>query len=205
MNFHCCHFCRDKIEGHGNRIFNLEQKLGNFDHGELQEVIFDLAEKFHSCDIRLDEVMERGENAKIKNLQKMNVDMAKRIQYLETKVLIHDRKFLEVSCDLKERYMTISGVKEQTGQNLVEVVLAELRNTIYKTPNCRMEVYGADLDMVYHTGKPNRDARFPRSITVVFLRKSLKQALLSMKKQLGWDQNSRATYAEDLSNDVRIH
>lgn len=197
--------CQDRLEGYGNRIFSLEERLGSFDHGELREAIFDLADKFQSCDIRVDEIMERGNVAESESLKQLIGEMSKKIQYLETKSMVHDRRLLEVSCDLKERYMTIAGVREQLGENLVEVVLAELRNTISRTPNCNMEIYCADLDMVYRAGRLNRDTRFPRSITVVFIRKSLKQALLSMKKQLGWDRRSGITYSEDIPNDVRIH
>lgn len=107
--------CHDRLEGHGNSIYSLEQRLGSFDHGELREVIFDLVEKYHSCNTRMNEIMERGSSTVVENLKQVIVDMTKKMQYLETKLLAHDRKFLEVSCDLKERYMTISGIKGRVG------------------------------------------------------------------------------------------
>lgn len=61
-----------------------------------------------------------------------------------------------------------------------------------------------DIDMAYRTGRVNKYSNYPRTITVIFLRKGIKQMVISTKRALGWD-NSKVSYSDDLTYDVKKH
>lgn len=72
------------------------------------------------------------------------------------------------------------------------------------SPNA-VQISNVDIDTIYRTGKFNAFAKYPRPVTVCFVRKGLKQHILNTKKSLGWDPNKKVAFLDDMTFEVRNH
>lgn len=131
--------------------------------------------------------------------------LARRLEYHESKLVRHDSLFMDVFTEIRDKAMSINGIPEEQYENLLEKVLYNLNCMIRAAVRDPIPLDRNDIDMVYRAGKWYQGNKYPRPITVIFLRKGLKQWILSTKKGLGWDVNSRVTYSDDLTPDVKKH
>lgn len=136
------------------------------------------------------------------NYDKAIQEIIRKLEYQSSRLDKHDRKFMEVYFDLKDKYLSIGGIPESRNENLLELVLNEFNDMLRAALPDPEPITQADVDMVYRSGKFARNY-FPRQITVILVRKGLKQFLISTKRGLGWDMNNKVTYSDEMDSEVR--
>lgn len=131
--------------------------------------------------------------------------LAKKTEYLEAKLSKHDRQFIDVNTELKDKFISISGTAGDPNENLLQVVIDKVNEMLRAALHEPFEISRDDIDMVYRSGRRAPHHRYPRAITVIFMRRGLKQDILAIKKSMTWDTNNRVTYADDFVQEVRLH
>lgn len=195
----------EKLEDLDDRLAGVEKHLEVNSIPSVQSAVLDLTNKLGDLEGRLDQAVAKGNGIMAEELKRIICDMSRQIEYLKAKLKKHDKQFLDVNADLRDRHLVINGIQETDEEDLLDIVLGELDMTIPNSAGCDMEITRWDIDMVYRSGKQSHNPRFPRPITVVFYSKGLKQNLMYLKKKLGWDNQSKISYTDDMSYDVRQH
>lgn len=193
--------CANRLTNHEGRIDKVESVLQDADVDGLKAVIQELKSRLTF----LENKSSSDSWLKDKDdYDKLLYGIVRKQQYHDTRFVKHERKFLDVNVDLKEKYMSIGGIPEERNEDLMTVVLDNINNMLRAALPNPIPITRVDIDMVYRTGKYSRGF-YPRQITVVFVRKGLKQFLIATKKGLGWDVNNKVTYSEDLDSETRNH
>lgn len=219
-------FCREKLSTHNERLDNAEMRDREQDIG-----INTCREKIHSQEGRLErleteyreKIAELNDyisrlNMRIKDMEVKNAannwstdkdnydqtlqEIIRKLEYQNSRLDKHDRKFMDVYVDLKDKYLSIGGIPENRNENVLELVLNEFNDMLRVALPDPEPITRADVDMVYRSGKFARNF-FPRQITVILVRKGLKQFLISTKRGLGWDMNNKVTYSDEMDSEVR--
>lgn len=217
--------CKEKISTIGERVESLEMRHREHDEGinsckekshvqeerlvrleaEYREKIAELDDYLLRMNGRIKEIEENPPNRWNEdkdNYDKVLQDILRKLEYHNTRLDRHDRKFRDVYVDLKDKYLSIGGLPENRNENLLELVLNEINDMLRAALPNPVPVMSADIDMVYRSGKFARNF-FPRQITVIFVRRGLNQFLMSTKKGLGWDMNNKVTYSDEIDSEVR--
>lgn len=117
----------------------------------------------------------------------------------------HDRQFLEVFTDLRDKYMSVKGLPEEPNEFLMGKIIEDINTTLHTGSNNPVRISHDDIDLVYRSGKFNPHNRYPRAVIVIFVRKGLKQHIIGVKRRMSWDTNSKVTYSDDLTHNVKKH
>lgn len=191
-----------------DKIEKLECAIRNNDLDPLKKLISDLQDQVRDQEERISN-LQNSESPELpefyEKVQKLLIDQAKRIDYHESKLTGHDKHFLDVYTDLRDKNLVIEGIYETPGENLAEKVINNINSTLRAASPNAVQISNVDIDMIYRTGKFNAYAKYPRPITVCFVRKGLKQHILNTKKGMGWDPDRKIAYLDDLTYDVRNH
>lgn len=193
--------CTNQLKNYENRIGEIEAKLRDTDIEGLKLTIRDLESRLRSVENKPN--IDSWSSDK-DEYDKLLYGIVRKQQYHDTKFHRHERKFLDVNVDLKEKYMSIGGIPEDRNEDLLSLVLSNINNMLGTALTNPIPITREDIDMVYRTGKFSR-GYYPRQITVIFVRKGLKQFLIAKKKGLGWDPDKNVTYSEDLDSETRNH
>lgn len=127
------------------------------------------------------------------------------MEYHESRLKRHEGVFLDVFAELRDKAISINGLPEEQNQNLLDKDLDNINAVVRAAIVNPNPINRHDIDMVYRTGKRAYGNTFPRPVTVIFVRKGLKQWILATKKNLGWDSYSKITYSEDMTPEMRKH
>lgn len=194
---------RAQIDRQNAKIEQLESDLKNTAIDRVKEALLQVEKRQAELEEKLSSLSDaRGPNTE--NFRDLLVNLAKKIEYLESKLKRHDRQFLEVNTDLREKYMSIDVLREEENENILQKVIQHINGTLQNARENAIQLSVNDIDMVYRTGRPNRYSNYPRPVTIIFLRKGIKQMVIAMKRLLGWD-TSNISYSDDLTYDVRSH
>lgn len=185
------------------RVAMLENHLKDMRIGEMKDKIQDLTLQIENLERQVGEA--KGSEGLSDEMKRVMYMMIRKIVYLESRLDKHERQLLDVNADLKDKFMCINGLFEEQGENLLEKVLKNINGMFRAALQDPPFIQRDEIDMVYRTGKMNAKQNFPRSITVIFMRRGLKQWIMSAKKSLGWNANNKITYSDDMSYEVRTH
>lgn len=192
---------KEKLESHDERMHILNRDLADMNIDELRSSVRELHGK-------VDE-LERNQLTNQKGLTEEQgqfmYEVARRLEYHESRLTRHDGTLLDVFAELKDKAISINGLPEEYNENLLDKVLENINAMIRVAVQNPVPINRGDLDMVYRTGRFVQGNVYPRPVTVLFVRKGLKQWILATKKNMGWDTHSKITYSEDMTPEVRKH
>lgn len=191
----------ERLASHDDKVKKLDRDFQDMNIYDLKATVRELTSR-----IQILENRDTTENVGMTEEQAQCVyQLARRLEYHESKLVRHDSLFLDVFTEIRDKAMSINGIPEEQYENLLEKVLYNLNCMIAAAIRDPIPLDRNDIDMVYRAGKWSQWNKYPRPITVIFVRKGLKQWILSTKKGLGWDVNSRVTYSDDLTPEVKKH
>lgn len=95
-----------QIDRQNAKIEHLEIELKNSGIERLREVVFQLEKRQEELEEKLSQQSDaRGPG--MEDFRDVLVGLSKKIEYLEAKLRRHDRQFIEVNTDLREKYMSV--------------------------------------------------------------------------------------------------
>lgn len=192
--------CTTQLSNYEKRLGEVEIKIRDSDTDGLKSAIRELESRLGLLE---EKPSSDSWSTDKEEYDKQLYGIVRKQQYHDTKLVKHERKFMDVNVNLKEKYMSIGGIPEDQNENLLNVVLDNINNMLRAAIPNAIPITREDIDMVYRTGK--FASYYPRQITVIFVRKGLKQFLISIKKGLGWDPDYKVTYSEDFDSETRNH
>lgn len=193
------------IDEQEKKIETLKEELQKTDIDNLRGVVSSLQEKITDIMEKVDRQDNSPKSADLEDIRQIIVALAKKSDYHDSKLNKHDRQFLEVYTDLKDKYMAIDGLQEGKNEFLMGKVIDDINSTLQAGSNNPICISHDDIDLVYRTGKFNIHNKYPRTVIVIFVRKGLKQHIVSVKRRMIWDMSSKISYSDELTHDVRKH
>lgn len=173
----------EKLGTHDDRINKIDRDLADMNIHDLKTSVQELRNKIDE----LEEKQSSEHKGFTEEQAQFMYEVARRLEYHESRLKRHDSTFLEVFTDLRDKAISINGLPEEQNENLLDKVLDNINALIRVAVQNPVPISHVDLDMVYRTGKLIRGNSYPRPVTVIFVRKGLKQWILATKKNLGWD------------------
>lgn len=201
---------KEKLDFHNEKIVSFDDKWNSLNReftdlniGELRSTVLELRDKVE--DLEKNQAEIQNQKGWTEEQSQFMYEVARRLEYHESRLKRHDGVFLDVFAELRDKAISINGLPEEQNENLLDKVLVNINAMIAAAIVNPIPINRNDIDMVYRTGRRNYGNTFPRPVTVIFVRKGLKQWILATKKNLGWDTYSKVTYSEDMTPEMRKH